>query len=146
MAATASAALKTWLEAQSLGVPVFRRRPPEPPAPPFILVIDGISAVVEGHEDGGRARGGTTPVTEDLQVDLYYYENDPKATPGGLTESYSLPYRLAQALDGADLGSFATPAIRIYGCTLVEGPRELESPTDPNLIRKTYTVAIRRDT
>lgn len=155
MAATAAGALKAWLETQGLGVPVFRRHAPQrdpndptgkSPYPlPYITIQEGIAAVVEGHEDGGKAAGGTTPVMEELQVDLWMYEDDPSSANAGKVESYSLPYSVAAALDGASLGTFGTPAKRIYGCFLKDGPRELTDP-DPNLIRKMYAVEIRRET
>src|SRR5262249_38878086 len=98
------------------------------------------------HEDGGRAAGGASPVAEELQVDLWMYENDPSAADSARTESYTLTYALAAALDGAQLGTFGTPSKRIYGCVLMDGPRELGDPSDPNLIRKLFAVEIRRDT
>lgn len=154
MAATVGGALKAWLESQSLNVPVFRRHaPPRDPnntgAPyplPYITITEGIAAVIEGHEDGGRALGGISPLAEQVQVDLWMYEEDPTSSGTGKVESYSLPYALAAALDGAPLGTFGTPAKRIYGCVLKDGPRELGDSSDPNLIRKMYAVEIRRET
>lgn len=154
MAATAAGALKAWLESQGLGVPVFRRHAPardpnDPNSPyplPYVTLAEGIAAPTEGQEDGGSALGGSSPVNEQVQVDLWMYEEDPTATGGGRTESYALPYQLAAALGGANLGSFGTPARRIYGCILRDGPREIPDPSDPNLVRKVYLVEIKRDT
>lgn len=154
MAATVAGALKAWLESQNLGVPVFRRHaPPRDPnnlsAPyplPYITIAEGIAAVIQGHEDGGRAAGGISPVAEELQVDLWMYEEDPTSSGSGKLENYSLTYALAAALDGAPLGTFGTPAKRIYGCVLKDGPRELADAADPNLIRKLYAVEIHRET
>jgi hypothetical protein len=156
MAATVAGALKAWLETQGLSTPVFRRHAPQrdpndpsgqSPYPlPYITITEGITAVIETHEDGGVANGGATAVSEELQVDLWMYENDPAASDSGRTENYSLTYALARALDGAPLGTFGTPAVRIYGCVLKDGPRELGDNADPNLIRKMYSVEIRRYT
>lgn len=153
MASTVGGALKAWLETQGLGVPVFRRHaPPRDPANPanpyplpYVTIQEGIASIAHVHEDGGRAQGGFTPVVEELQVDLWMYEEDPTAAGAGRKEVYSLTYQLAAALDGAPLGTFGTPPIRIYGCVLTDGPRELPDP-DPNLIRKMYSVGIWRET
>lgn len=146
-AASPGGALKAWLDApaQSLGgVKVFVRYPPKDQALPYVVIQEGISAVVEGRDDGGRAAGGSTLVSDELQIDLYMYEEDPVS--GSLTEDLALPYKLAQVLDGAALGSFGAPPIRIYQCQLIDGPRELGDPSDPNVIRKTYAVTLRRET
>jgi hypothetical protein len=150
MASTTGGALKVYLEAQSLGVPIFVRDLGDnnTQQPPYIVIHEGITATVEATEDGGAAAGGGSPVTEELQVDLYMYARDPSSgTSGGSRlESYALPYTLARVLAGAPLGTFGAPARRIYGCQLVEGPRELPDLDDDNRLRKVYTVALRRDT
>lgn len=148
MASTSGGALKVYLETQSLGVAIHVRDvPPTQTTLPYIVIHEGIDAFTEGTEDGGAARGGSSPVTEELQVDLYMYARDiSAATSGGSrTESYTLPYALRRALAGAQLGTFGSPPIRIYGCHLTYGPRELSDPSDDNLIRKVYGVQLRWD-
>jgi hypothetical protein len=144
MASTVGGTLKTYLEAQGLGVSVFVRDVPPGQGLPYVVIHEGISAATDGTEDGGNARGGMTPVSEEIQIDLFMYARDPDA--GSRAESYTLPYALARALAGPDLGTFASPARRIYGCHLTDGPRQLDDPSDDNLIRKIYAVVLRRDT
>jgi hypothetical protein len=145
---TPGGALKSWIDAQALGVNVHVRHAPADEALPYITIIEGISAPVESRDDGGRAAGGGTLVAEELQVDLWMRELDMTAgaDAGAVLEDYTLPYRLAAILDGAQLGTFGSPARRIYACLLSDGPSELPDATDPNLIRKVYTVTLHRET
>jgi hypothetical protein len=143
MSASTGGVLKVYLEGAGLGVSVFVRDVPPKQPLPYVVIHEGIDAPTDGTEDGGAARGGFTPVSEELQVDLYMYAKDPKT--GARSESYTLPYALARALAGPDLGTFGPPARRIYGCHLTSGPRQLDDPTDSNLIRKIYSVVLRRE-
>lgn len=143
MASTTGGALKVYLETQSLGVSIFVRSPPPAQALPYVVIHEGIASSIDGTEDGGAALGGGSPVSEELQVDLFMYADTPSS--GARVESYTLPYALARSLAGASLGTFGSPARRIYGCHLTDGPRELDT-ADANIIRKTYAVVLRRDT
>lgn len=132
MAATTSGALKAYLEAQGLGVSVYRDRAPEGTALPYITVSEAVSITVDQSGDFGATT--TLTAVEDAQVDVWQAERN------GLTgESYTLVPAVLRALHGANLTAAPT---HVYGVR-VTGDVRLVEP-DNNIVHEAITVEIHR--
>lgn len=145
MAATTAGAIKAYLEGRGYGIPWYRDGAPVAAGraadPPYGTVQEGIAYAPERHGDTGDldAHQGED---ERVQVDLWQPARA-RATAGKASnaESYTLPGRVRRDLHGAVLPPLADGR-RIYGLRVVSGQRW---PISENVVRHTYTVAVRRD-
>jgi hypothetical protein len=135
MAATTAGALKAYLEAQGLGLAVFRDDAQTGQALPYATVTEAVTVTADGAGDTGDT-GAARYVTELAQVDLWQTW---RAENGAIAESYTLPGAIVRCLQGAQLTSAPT---RVYGCTVDSMVRLLER--DTNLVHHAVTVRIRR--
>lgn len=134
MAATTSGAIKAYLEAQGLGVAVYRDAAPADTALPHITVREGL--IVVPDLDGAYDTGVSHTVIEDVQVDLWQTWRDGNGRPA---EDYALPGALTRALRAAGLTAAPT---RVYGVTVLSAVRLLED--DENVVHHAVTVRVRR--
>lgn len=135
MAANTANAIKTLLEAQGLGVGVFRdRRAPNAPLP-YITIREDISTAPDGawnaYDDPERH------VSELVQVDIWQRRQDPASDD--MVESYTLPDAVMKALHGVKLP--AAPKL-VSGCQVVSRNRIVEFET--NTVHTALTVQVRR--
>lgn len=126
MAATSSGAVKAFLEAQGLGVAVYRDVAPASAVLPYVTVQEGISLVPEDHGD----HGADAAVTELVQVDLWQAQG---------AETYTLPDAVVGALHGAVLTQHPK---HVYGCVVRSAVRLIEPKT--NDVHLAITTALRR--
>lgn len=132
MSATTAGAIKTLLEGASLGVMIFRDEAPQGEELPYIVVSEGISMV---PEPAVNQRNDNT-VREMVQVDVWQRKRDRNGT---VTESYTLPDKVAAALTGAGL---PTAPKKAYGMTLENSVRTLDP--DPGILHHAITALVRR--
>lgn len=111
MSASLGGAVKAYLEAQSLGVPIFRDQAPRGQSYPYITVQEGIGI---DEEPSANAFSGDHRVRELVQIDLWMQRHSPATN--AVTESYTLPDALCRAVNGAALD--AAP-MKVYGMKLV---------------------------
>lgn len=135
MAASTGGALKAFLEAQGLGVSVFRDRPSDKPLP-YISVQEAIVVTPNPDGDFGDSTSGQT-VTEQAQVDVWQQWRHPDTR--ALTESYSLADTVARKLHGAVLS--AAPTV-VNGCRVLSSIRLVEA--DENIVHTAVTVELSR--
>lgn len=135
MAATSSAAIKAHLEAQGLGISVHRDTAPKDATYPYVTVQEAISVTPDLHGDNGA----DPSVAEQVQVDVWQRWKD--AASGSVTESYTLPDAVAEALSGAVLTSVGSR--HVYGVTFDFSVRFLERET--NTVHHAVTCTVRRD-
>ena len=133
MAATTAGAVKAFLEAQGLGVSVYRDQAPEDPPFPHVTVREMVSVTVDPH--GDFAASG---VTELAQVDVWQQWRNPSTR--AVTESYTLADAVIKRLHGAVLTAAPKHA---YGCRVVGATRLIEQ--DENVAHTAVTIEIRRD-
>lgn len=135
MSASTSGALKQYLEAQNLGVSVFRDQAPDGTKKPYLTVSEAVAIVPDKLEDGAASTA-----QEHVTIDIWMDWKNLGATivngvaPGGILESYTLPRAVLKALQGSRLltsGSGAPPT-RTYGVIVHGGPRLLER--DENIV------------
>ncbi len=132
MAATTAGAVKAYLEAQSLGVAVFRGQAPAGQAMPYVTVDEGVSIVPDLSGDFGSAN----PITGRETADVHVWQ----AERTGLTgESYTLAPAVRRAMHGANLTASPT---KVYGVRVVGGQRLTEPDND--LVHDVVTVEISR--
>lgn len=138
-AASTSGALKGFLEAQGLGISVYRDQAPDNAPRPYVVVTEAVSIIPDGLEDGAI---GT--VKEHATVDLWMdWKN---LTTGKLVESYSLPGSVGKALEGSRLMSVgpSKPPQTVYGVLVHSiGPRIVEM--DDNLVHVPFWVEVWRN-
>lgn len=151
MAATVAGALKAYLEGAGLGLTVYRDgapgqpRTPTPADPdarrpavplPYITVSEGLAVIVNLDGDTQDTAGELT-VREDVQVDLWQSWRNAQGKP---VEAHALAPALLRALVKAQLGTYGTPARRIYGVSNVFAVRLLE-PAD-NIVHHAITCTV----
>lgn len=129
MAASTAGAIKALLEAQGLGVAVYRAPITSLPAKPVITVDDGISLVPDQSGDFGSATADDT-VTELDQVNVW---------ETAAAESYTLVPSVLRALHGAVLVAAPT---HVYGCSVDGSVRLVED--DRKTVHTAITVRLRR--
>jgi hypothetical protein len=137
MAASTAGALKAYLEAQGLGVSVYRDTAPETASLPYITVTESISVTPDAAFNAFDDPQGH--VREVVQVDIWQQWRDPDTN--ALVESYSLPDAVTLALTGSRLSSAPTPT---PGVTLQGVRRLLEPPDEPSVVHHAITVELRR--
>jgi hypothetical protein len=135
VAAWTGTAVKALLEAQSLGVPIYRDFAPDGHAKPYITITEEISLTVEQSGDYGDS-SVTQYGTELVQVDIWQALRNANDTG---SESYSLKPAVLKALNGARLTAAPT---HVYGCTVDSSVRLVER--DTNTIHHAITVRLRR--
>lgn len=120
MAASTTGALKAFLEAQSLGISVYRDQAPAGTARPYLTVNEAVAITMDPLEDGAAST-----LIEEATVDIWMDWKNP--TTGQLSESYTLPAAVIRAIHGARLASIGTPAQVVYGVMVRRaGPRIVE--------------------
>ena len=144
MAANTANAIKAYLEAQGLGVSVYRDLQPPDTALPFITVFENIGMAPEpafnSFDDSEKH------VRELVQVDVWQMWRD---TTGEIQESYTLPDAVVKALMGARLSAGPT---HVAGVNVVGMVRTLGEPGDvgpfgqplQGKVRHAITVEVRR--
>ena len=150
LAAGTYSALKAYIEALGLSIQVYKdAAPPETKdtttgllKKPYCTVIEGISLTSDSREDGGAAQGGSSYVTELVQLDLWMNWRDSagkslESRTQGVTPS--LADALYRKLDGCTLDLAPT---RVYGCYVQNKIRLVER--DNNIVHVAYTLAVRR--
>jgi hypothetical protein len=115
VSASTAGALKAFLEAQSLGIAVYRDQAPENQALPYVIVNEAVAMTPDALEDGAS---GT--VREEVTVDVWMAWKD--VTTGLRTESYTLPSAVARVLQGARLNVIGTAVVYAVVVIMV-GPR-----------------------
>lgn len=135
MAASTAGALKAFLEAQGLGISVYRDRAPEGPTFPYATVHEAISVSPEPAFNADDDPQGH--VTEQAQVSIWQRSRNPDTL--AKTESYTLPDAICLALTGAVLTALPTYGghVRVQGRT-----RLLED--EGTTIHDAVTVEVRR--
>lgn len=133
MSASIGGAIKAHLEGQALGVPIYRDRTEAGTKYPYILVSEGFAFTPPA---AANPYSGEHLTEETAQVDLWDIRKNPNTV--GTVENYTLPDRLARALDGVGL---ETAPARVYGMHLVDRARIV----DEKRIHHAYTVQIARE-
>jgi hypothetical protein len=121
MAASTTGALKAFLEAQGLGISVYRDQAPAGTARPYLTVNEAVAVTMDPLEDGAAST-----VVEEATVDIWMDWKNPAT--GALSESYTLPGAVIRAIHGARLASIGTsPSQVVYGILVRRaGPRIVE--------------------
>lgn len=138
MSASTSGALKSFLEAQGLGVSVYRDQASSSATRPYLTVSEAVAVIPDPLEDGMATTG-----IEEASVDLWMDWKDPVA--GTLKESYTLPGAIVRALQGARL---ATAPTLVYGVLVRRaGPRivEMEENSGGGIVHFVIQLDIRRN-
>ncbi len=136
MAATTAGAVKALLEAQGLGVSVFRdQKPADQNLDTWISVQEDISTVPDGAFNAYDDPDGH--VSELVQVDIWQQARNP--TTRAVTESYTLVDAVMKALHGVKLP--AAPK-NVSGAQVVDRTRLLEP--ENNIVHTALTVQVRR--
>lgn len=145
MAATTGGAFKAYLEAQGLGVPVFRDgKPKGSSVSKYVVVQEAIAVSEDGSGDFGDMgpEAAAITVVEDVQIDLYDLARE--VGPAGVVtrsiEDYALPGILERLLRGCGLAPYAPT--RVYGHKPYMRQRW---PISDNVVRHTWTVRIHRE-
>ena len=134
MAATTAGALKAYLEAQGLGVTVFRDRAREDQAFPYLTVTEGIAVTPEETFNAFDDEDGH--VVELAQVDVWQtWRNDDRT----IAESYTLADAVALALNGAILTTLPN---YVGAARVASVVRLLE--VEENVVHHAVTVEVRR--
>lgn len=145
--ASMAGAFKAYLEAQGLGVAVYRDGAPADDntgilvAYPFVVVTEGVAYGLDSDAAGDNLPPGRAVILEAVQVDLWQQARSVTGPSGRATasESYTLPERIAAALRSPALGPFC--AWHVYGVTLMDARR---FPPSNGLVRHTWTPVVRR--
>lgn len=133
MAATTAGAIKAFLEAQGLGVSVYRDIASPGATLPYVTVRESVSVTVDPHGDFAA-----TGVTELAQVDIW--QEWRSTTTRGVSESYTLADDVIERLHGAVLSAAPT---HVYGSRVIGSSRLLEQ--EENVVHTAITLEIRRD-
>jgi hypothetical protein len=135
MAASTAGALKAFLEAQGLGISVYRDQAPEGPTFPYVTVHEAISVSPEPAFNSNDDAEGH--VIEQVQVSIWQRSRHPDTL--AKTESYTLPDAICLALTGARLTAMPTYG----GHVRVQGRTRL--PEDEGtIIHDAVTIEVRR--
>lgn len=143
MSATLSGAIKAQVESASLGLPVFRDRPPSGQPLPYAVVHEGIGRTMERAGDFGDATK-TPEHREECQLDVFQAARAlaTGTTAEGRAESYSLVPAVIKALHGRTVqnvnGGRVYPLV-VNGCTRAPDLRA-------NVIRDTISIIALRQT
>src|SRR5712691_7195362 len=105
MAATLYGAIKAYLEAQGLGISVFRDLPPPAKSRPYVVVTSDIAMRPIPLEDGT-----VYDVAEEIQIDLYETGRGQNEQP---SESPTLADSITAKLVGTTL-AYGTPQKQVY--------------------------------
>lgn len=105
LAASTSGALKQFIEAQGLGVSVYRDRAPQGVLPPYVTVSEAVAITPDVLEDGAAST-----VREEATVDVWMPW---RTSTGSVAESYTLPGAVAKALQGQPLPAAPTHAYAV---------------------------------
>lgn len=135
MAASTSGAVKALLEAQGLGVSVFRDQAVTDATFPYITVSEDISTVPDGVWNAFDDPDGH--VSELVQVDIWQRDRHP--TTRALLESYTLSDAVMKALHGSRL---AGAPKAVSGVVVVDRTR-LREPEN-NIVHTAITLQVRR--
>lgn len=135
IAATTAGALKAHLEAQGLGISVYRDLAAPTVARPYLTVQEGVSITPDVFPQWDDPE---EHVSELAQVDVW--QDARNQTTNAVTESYTLVDAVHRALAGVSLT--ATRTGRPAYCTVVGRVRLFER--DQNLIHDAITVRVRR--
>lgn len=144
LAAGTYGALKAYIEAQGLGVSIYKdAAPPSTTDPvtkllkvPYCTVVEDVSATSDSREDGGSGSGGSSYITELVQLDLWMNWRD---SADKSLEDRVLAASLHRKLDGCTLDLAPT---RVYNVQVQNRIRLVER--DNNLIHVAFTLAVRR--
>ncbi len=136
MAASTGGAIKALLEAQGLGVSVFRdQKPADQNLDDWITVLEDISTTPDGAFNAYDDPEGH--VSELAQVDIWQQARHPSTRV--VSESYTLADAVMKALHGARLT--AAPK-HVSGMQVVGRVRLLEP--ENNIVHTALTVQVRR--
>lgn len=143
MAASTFGALKAYLEAQGLGIAVYKDAPPTGVKDatsnllkaPYCVVTPDLGMVRDKHGDAA------TTGTELVQLDLWQNWHDPADK---VSESATLPDAITVALEGTRLMQTGTgvPPKAVYSVRQLGRIRQLNR--DANLVRHIYTLGVHR--
>lgn len=148
MSATLSGAIKAHLEAQSLGIAVFRDEVSRGQSYPYVTIREGIALT---QEPAANAFSHDHAVIELVQIDLWMQKRHPLSQ--AVTENYELPDAVTKAVNGVNL---ATAPKKVYGMKVVgrtrlpdhqtrEGAQSRSTPSTPSgLVRYSITVEVKR--
>lgn len=150
MAATIGGAIKAYLEAQGLGIAVYKDAPPQAVrdkatgrivAPYCTYHEDIVPLRMRPMEDGGPANGGTAIVTQTFQLDLW---QNWRAADDTNLESPTLADAITRLLHGSKLlpSGAGAPPVHVAGVRQVGRIRIEER--DPRIVHHAYTLAIDR--
>ena len=134
MAASLAGAVKAHIEAQSLGIAVFRDSAPDNTEYPYITILEDISTVPDGVFNAYDDPQGH--VSELVQVDIWQQSRNAAKVK---VESYTLPDAVMKALHGTLL---PTAPKQVSGCQVVSRTRLLEP--ENNIVHTALTVQVRR--
>jgi hypothetical protein len=153
LAGSTYGALKAYIEAQGLGISVYKDA-----APPsridkatglitgivkaYCTVVEGVSLTSDSREDGGVAQGGASYVIELVQLDLWMNWRDSdgnslESRTQGATPSFA--DALYRTLDGCTLDLAPT---RVYRVVVQNRVRLVER--DNNIVHVAFTLSVRR--
>lgn len=135
MAASTAGAVKALLEAQGLGISVFRDQAVANATFPYVTVSEDISTVPDGLWNANDDPEGH--VSELVQVDIWQQRRN--VTTHALLESYTLPDAVMRALHGSKLS--AAPKA-VSGAQVVDRVRLIEP--ENNIVHTAITLQVRR--
>ena len=135
MAATLYGAVKAYLEAQGLGISVFRDLPPPAHRRPYVVMQGDIAMRTPTLEDGG-----VNTVAEEIQLDLYETWRGQNEQQG---ESSTLADTLTAKLHGLSL-NYGTPAKQVYGLLQRNRVRVVDMDGGQRVVRHIYQIDAER--
>jgi hypothetical protein len=139
MSATTSAAVKAWLETQSLGVPVYRDEAPSEAGYPRVVVHDGISRR-PAFADNAQWADADHPIVELVQVDIWQRK---RGDDDAKLEDPTLEPRVFRALHGCRL---ATAPTHVFGVQVQSSVRLLEGEQpSQQIVHDALTVRVDRN-
>jgi len=133
MALTLYGAVKAYLEAQGLGISVFRDLPPPAKSRPYVVVTGDIAMRPSVLEDGTAY-----DVMEEIQVDLYETWRGQNEQP---SESPTLADSITVKLIGTQL-SYGSPQKQVYA--LLQRARRREVDSVLRVVRHVYQFDVVR--
>lgn len=140
MAATTAGAFKAYLEAQGLGVPVFRDGPRPGQALPYIVVQEGIDYVRHPTANGDYGDPGAELVVREMvQVDVVQQARRQAGGSAPSAENYSLAERVMRLCHRPGLTGPGNS--QVSGVQLMGARRE---PIADNGVRHSITVLVTR--
>jgi hypothetical protein len=139
MSATTSGAIKAYVEALGLGVPVFRDGPRPGQAPPYVVVTEGLSAglAANGNGDFGDPDAPVV-IAENVTVDLVQNARAKDGQGARNTERYGLAETIGRRLHGARLTAHPAPV------TAVQLQDIDRIPIADNIVRHAIHIVVTR--